>query len=324
MTRLPKVLDHYDDNGLLLRRTFGSHPVPPLIKTASDMSVARQKFDDDYALVVQTEYGREFKLPVVDAGNTLASALYFAEYGTGLEPALRKTAAANLKAALESFGFDVPDELTKTAAVELGYSGEADDISLEALFGVTPSDTMEVVRDAFDSVSPRGKRRMMLRVKEAGVSIPDDLADYGRDTVGTDFGMALELRALVLMDTEANVKLASIRAQSTESADPERLAEELDLFDREHKITHLYGKRIPDPFASVYGTTLHVKEAAANHVEVDGRHISAEAIRGLADTRADALRETFGDDFTEQFSRDPVVVMASLPVTHQQALARMI
>jgi hypothetical protein len=324
MTNIPEVLDHYDDNGLLLRRKFGDQPVPPIIKTAADMSAASQKFEDDYALTVDTEYGREFRLPVVDAGNTVASALYFAEYGDQLAPELRKVAAANLKTALESFGFDVPEELTKTATVELGYSGEAETASLEALFGVTADDEMEVVVDAFDSCSPRGKRRMMMRVKEAGAELPDGQADYARDEIGTDLDMGLDLRGLELMDPEANVKLASIRASADGDMTPDQVAEELERFDTEHFITHLYGKRIPDPYATVFGTTLQVKEASPSHVEVDGRSFSAEAIRGFADAQSDTVREQFGEEFAEQFTQDPVAVMHSLPTTHQQALARMI
>lgn len=324
MTQLPQVLDHYDDNGQLLRRKFANTPIPAIIKTAADMSVAKRKFADDYALVCQTAHGQDFRLPVVDAGNSVASALYFAEYGDQLAPELRKVAAANLKAALESFGFQVPEELSKTAALELGYSGEAESASLEVLFGVTADDPMEMVQDAFASCSPRGKRRMMMRVKEAGAQLPDDTADYARDEIGTDFDMALELRGLTLMDKAASADLARIKLAAADNVSPDLLASELEMFDLEHGLTHLYGKRIPDPYASVYGTTLQVKQASPQYVEVDGRSIPAEAIADLARDKADMVRDAFGDEFANQFEQDPVAVMHSLPVTHQQALARMI
>lgn len=324
MTTLPQVLDHYDDGGLLLRRKFAGQDVPAVIRSAADMSNVHQKLAGDYAVTTKTEYGNEFRLPVVDAGNTVASALYFAEYGDQLSPEMQKTAAARLRSALESFGFDVPEELTKTATIDLVHDTAADDRALEALFGVGPEDQMEIVRNAFDDFSPRGKRRMVMKMKEAGALVPDDIADYGGSEIGTDIYMALELRGFLLADSEANTKLAHIRQQANDDVDPSQLVESLEQFDNDYVISHLYGRHIPDPYASVYGTTLQTKEASLAHVEVDGRTFSAEDIRGFASAQEGALRDQFGDDFADQFAQDPVAVLHSLPVTHQRALARMI
>ena len=324
MSAMPKVLDHYDDAGLLLRRTFDGKAIPPIIKTAADLSNSRARHDDDYALVYQGAFGKEYRLPVVDAGNALASALYFAEYGDQLPKEHQKVAAANLKSALESFGFDVPERLTKTAAIELGRSGEADNMTLEALFGV-PDDTVEEVKGAFDSCSPRGKRRMMLQVKEAAAQLPDYMQDYGGSAVGTDFEAALDLRKLVVLDREATVQLKGLLEKSA-STDPDLLANELELFDIEHNLTHLYGRILPDPYASVFGNDMArtlSKVASANSVEIDGRHYSADTIEAFAQSKAEHIKDVFGDDFAGEFTRSPVSVLASLPVTHQQALARM-
>ena len=140
------VLDHYDDEGLLLKKAFAERGVPVVIKTAVDMSDPHDRYKDDYALVVEGPRGNEYKYPVVDAGNTLASALYFAEKGSSLPAELQKTAAANIKKALETFGFTAPEELTKTASMELGYSGAADDNSLEALFGLKNDSSIEIIQ----------------------------------------------------------------------------------------------------------------------------------------------------------------------------------
>lgn len=318
------IVDHYDDNGLLLRKTFNGNNAPAIIKTAADLSDSRVRHEADYALTYDTPFGREYKLPVVDAGNTLASALYFAEYGDKLPPQHRKTAAANLKNALESFGFQAPDELTKTAAIELGYTGEAETASLEQLFGVTDDDAMEVVQGAFDGFSPRGKRRMMMKMKEASVQTGTNMDDYARSELGTDLEMALDLRKLCVLEKEATVQLASLLEKSA-SMDPDKLASEIEMFDLEHSLTHLYGRIIPDPYASVFGTTLAIeKNASAMAVEVDGRTYSPDTIQAFAHNSADRVKDAFGDDFAEEFTRNPVAVMHSLPVTHQQAIARMI
>lgn len=322
MSKFPSVLDHYDDGGLLLRRTFDGKAIPAIIKTAADMSNARARHDDDYALVYQGEYGKEYRLPVADAGNAVASALYFAEYGDKLPAEHQKVAAANLKTALESFGFEVPEQLTKTATIELGRTGEADNMTLEALFGL-PDNTIEEVKGAFDGCSPRGKRRMMLQVKEASAQLPDRMTDYGRSEIGPDFETALDLRKLVVLEKEAAEQLKQLLEKSA-SADPDLLANELELFDIEHNLTHLYGKVLPDPYASVFGTSLAVKTASASALEIDGRHYSPDTIEAFASKSADRIKDAFGDDFADEFSRSPVSVLASLPVTHQQAIVRMI
>lgn len=322
MSTFPRVLDHYDDNGLLLRRTFSGQEVPAIIKTAADLSNARQRHDDDYALVYQGTFGKEYRLPVADAGNAVASALYFAEYGDSLPPEHRKVAAANIKTALESFGFDVPEQLTKTATIELGRTGESDDMALEALFGL-PDNTLEEVKDAFAGCSPRGKRRMMLQVKEASAVLPQNMQDYGRSEIGTDLEAALDLRKLATgLDHEAARQLKEILEKAA-SSDPDMLASEIELFDIEHDLTRLYGRRIPDPYASVFGTGLTTKTASASSVEIDGRTYTADTIEAFAQRDHDRLKDAFGEEFTGEFSRSPVTVLASLPVTHQQAIARM-
>lgn len=321
MANLPRVIDHYDDGGILLRTTFADG-VPPIVRTAINASASFQKHAQDYALVYLGDAGREYKLPVMDAGNAIASAIYFAEHGRGLPPEMQKVAAANLKTALEGYGYDVPDRLTKTAAMELGYSNESQDMSLATLFGVTADDPMREMKDAFDSCSPRGKRQMMLQVKEAGVALPEGLADYAGTQLGTDLHMAVELRKLAVMDKTASAQLEALLEKSA-STDPETLASEIGLFDIEQGITHMYGKIFPDPYASVFGTTMREKVAAAS-IEVDGRTYEVSTVEDFARKSGSQISETFGEGFAAEFAKDPVAVMASLPVDNKRAIARMI
>ena len=324
MDTLATILDHYDDGGLLLRKVFSERGVPPIIKTAADMSSPVNPQDDDYAVVANTEFGTERRYPCVDAGNTLASAVYFTEHGDKLPDELRKEAAQKISDALTGFGLTPPEDLTKTAAMELGYSGAADDMSLEKLFGVEEDNTIEMISGAFDDCSPRGKRRMMLQVKEAGVQdIPEDMADYGRASVGSDLKMALDVRRLCVLDADATEELRGIFEKSA-GADPEALAEEISNFDVNHKLTHLYGKVVPDPYASVFGMSIHKTASVVHPVEIDGKEYTREDISGFSEDSGDSVKEAFGDDFAEQFRADPVGVLGSLPVTHKQAIARMI
>ena len=326
--KLTGVIDHYDDEGLLLKKAFAQKGVPPVIKSAVDLSDAAEKLEGDYALTIKTAAGIDYKYPVVDAGNTLASALYFAEKGQNLPEDMRKTAATNINKALAEFGFDVPEELTKTASMELGYSGAADDNSLEALFGLKGDSTVEIIEDAFSELSPRGKRRMAFQVKEASADLFEKLAgglqDYASDTIGSDFRMAIDLRKVLLVGQLESNELDKI-AQMAENASPEDVAEALHEFDVRQAITHHYNSVIPDSYASVFGSSVEKAASVSRPVEISGKEYDRSDISnwysGGGETQ---LTDTFGSSFAEEFKSDPATVLDSLPITHKQAIARMI
>lgn len=326
--KITGVIDHYDDEGLMLKKAFAEKGVPPVIKTAVDLSESANRYENDYALVVSTDSGKEFKYPVVDAGNTLASALYFSETGNNLPENMRKTAAANITKALESFGFTPPEELTKTASMELGYSDKAEDTSLEKLFGLGQDPSVELVEDAFDGLSPRGKRRLAWKVKESSADMFEKLAqdtqDYASDSLGSDFKMSLDLRKILVIGSDADEGLSKI-AEMSKTADPESVAEALHAFDVQHKITHHYNSVIPDSYASVFGNGVEKAASVTRPVEVSGREYAREDISDWFSAGGESkISDAFGESFASEFKSDPASVLDSLPVTHKQAIARMI
>tara|TARA_Y100000114_G_scaffold157286_1_gene188909 strand:+ start:12494 stop:13492 length:999 start_codon:yes stop_codon:yes gene_type:complete len=326
--KLNGVLDHYDDDGLLLKKAFAEKGVPPVIKTAVDLSETNERYEDDYALVVDTDEGRQYKYPVVDAGNTLASALYFSDHGTSLPEELQKTAAAKIHTALETFGFTPPEELTKSASMELGYSDKAEDTSLERLFGLNNDDSVEIVENAFAGLSPRGKRRLSWQVKEASADVfnllSDDIQKYASADIGSDFKMSLDLRKMLLVDEEANTELDKI-AEMANTSNAEDVAEALYNFDVQHAITHQYNRVIPDSFASVYGNSVEKNASVSGLVEVGGKEYSSDTVNGWFNSGGEEkITEAFGDSFAGEFKADPAGVLSSLPVTHKKAIARMI
>ena len=327
MPSFSNVYDQYDDEGRFLRRELSDKGVPAIIKVAANLSEATIKHAEDYALVAETEHGTEYRYPVCDAGNTVASAIYFAEYGDSLPGDLRKEAAKKLNEALVSFGFTPPEELTKTAAIEVGYSGEGEDMSLETLFGFTGSDedNMELVEDAFSGLSPRGKRRLALQVKEAGAEFSEKLANYAADDIGSDFNLALDTRRLVLMEADAIIELEELQKKASAGFVGEPLAEALTEFDEKYKITHHYNNVILDPYASVFGSTIEKAANVERPVEIGGNEYTSDRIASwVTGGGASQLEDAFGEDFKEQFQADPATVLSSLPTTHKQAIARMI
>lgn len=328
MASFSTVYDQYDDDGLFLRKELGDRDVPAIIKVAANLSGASIKHAEDYAVTVDVGGQKEHRYPIVDAGNTVASAMYFTEFGHALPDDLRKEAAAKITEALSSFGFSVPETLTKTAAFEVGFSGEGDDMSLEKLFGFTGSDEddMELLEGAFDGLTPRGKRRLALQVKQAGAEMPSKLDDYAAASVGSDFGLGIDTRKMVVgLHPEALMELGEIEKEAAVGTDGEVIAEKLASFDERHKITHHYNKVILDPYASVFGSSVEKSANVARPVDIDGNEYTSDAIASWANgSGSDQLASAFGEDFRDQFQADPSTVLSSLPVTHKQAIARMI
>ena len=319
------VLDQYDDNGLFLRKELGGTQPPTIIKTAANLSDVAVKHDEDYALVASTPYGKEHRYPCTDAGNTITSSMYFSEYGHQLPQDLQVKVASKLNEALINFGFEPTQEITKTASIELGYSDHADNMSLDVLFGVDQDTQYEKLTDAFDGFSPRGKRRLMLQVKEASVSVPDSMSVYGNDHMGSDLQMSIDLRKMVVLDEVESNALDFIMEKAA-SVDVDTLASAIYEFDIKNGITGLYGRMIPDPYISVLGNSIEkvAMEKVSSVVEIGGREYGSSDISGYLESSGDKISEAFGDEMRDQLSQDPVNVLKSLPTTHQQAIARMI
>jgi len=316
------ILDRYDDNDRFLRKIFASRGIPPVVKTAAYADDQITKHAADYAVSVSQDGASQLKYPIFDSGNALASALYFSEYGQQLPQEQQKTAAENIRNALESFGFTVPEELSKTASMELGFSDEAEDMSLEALFG--SSDEVTIVKDAFNDCTPRGKRRLMVQVKEAGITVPEGTDAYLSEGLGSDLEMALDTRKLCIDpdNTDELDKLDSLLVKAS-AVDPEKLVKELEEFDVSNQLVHLYSRLIPDPYASVYGRSME-KAASAEGVEVNNDMLTEAEFSSLIGNNETSLTESFGETLVKQLQSDPVSVYNSLPTPHKKAIGNLL
>lgn len=308
LPKLPLIVDRNDDHDQLLNKTFEEKGLPEIIKTAAVTSSAAGN-DTDFGLVLRGPTGNQYKYPLMDAGNALASALYFGEYGAQLPAAFQKTASAQISQALTAFGYDPPGDLVKIAADSLAEQRMSDELAFADMFGFDEDDQFEQLEGAFDGLSPRGKIRMAMTVKEASV------------TVGHNFLPAIDIRKMHLKTEEDLEELNGIKAKVA-SVTAVELAAELYQFDLDKGLTHLYHKHIPDAADSVFNSDL-IKQAAPGPVEIDGREYTADTIGSFAGNRKDTIVDAFGEDFYEQFSGSPRDVLDSLPITHKQALARM-
>lgn len=321
----PIVLDQYDDGGALFRAELGSDPPGDLLKTAADLASTR-RYAADYALSFEGPHGVEHRFPTVDAGNTLISAMYFEKTAAALPTTVRTQTSQRLRAALDGFGFKTSEGFDKTAASEvdvLSYNTEQEGTSLEALFGVgAADDPFEMVRDEFSGLSPRGKQRFAMTIKTAGLELPPELEDYASTTLGSDVDAAIDLRMLHV-GAEQHPAMRELK-KTAAACDPAELVSFLEEFDASNGLTHLYGRRLPDPIMSVHSTVLRktamLKEATA---VVAGREYAAQDISAFAKAQATQLSDTFGADLASELAARPVETLQSLPEPHQRAIARM-
>ena len=314
----PPVLDHQDDDGAFFVRILGNGPCPDIVKTAADTSLA-QPYEQDYALAVNTPSGPLFKYPIVDAGNAVVSAIYFEKTASALPEGLRQEAATRLCEALVSVGLQPTEALTQLASAE--KTASAPDL-YEARYQEMRARPTNVV-DEFLSRAPAQRRELALMMKTAGQQLPDDVACYGAEAFGSDLQFACNLRVqLTSADHRANfddlLKVAYAHS-------PAEIVEVLADFDLATGLTRFYDTKLPDPYRSVYGTTL--EKAAMRKVasiSIGGRDYSSNVVAEFARIHAADINGTFGPGVGEQLASSPVEVLSSLPDPHRRAIATMI
>ena len=307
------ILDHYDDHGKYLREVF-AEGVPAFVKHACAANDSAVKFAEDYATVISGDKGVSYKYPLLDMGNAVASAVYFAKFGDGLPPEKRKEAAEAIKAALTAYGLEAPEELTKAASAELAYSPEAENAMLEDLF---KSDGDVVLDEYFDDASPRARRRLFMQVKEAGVKLASARPEFFAVEMGTDVAVGIAARRLCVVEDAATDELTQMMKTASATA-PEELVAKLATFDKEHQLIHLYDRHIPDPYSTVYG---RVFEKSAEPVAMfNGESTKESVLKDQFQEKYVKLAEAFGEEGAKQLVAEPVTVFNSLPAPHKQAI----
>ena len=314
------ILDKYDDKGAYLHTVFGEDGIPPLLKTAANVSLETQKHAEDYAFVGgNAKTGRIYAYPLHDVGNAVASAIYFDKFASQhLNPELHAQVAKRIHGALEDFGLEPPEEITKSAAVSISVDPHAEDMLLEDLFG---TDGMEVLSDHFDGCSPRGKQRLMLQVKEAGVKLASDQEAYGFDDLGTDLWAGVMSRKRLVLDESQLDRLDTILEKSA-SVKPHVTEEALHQFDIDNQLVHHYDSLVIDPILSVYGRTF--EKSAEPVARVGDREMNSEDFTEAIGNHKERLMDVFGESMVEQLETDPVVVYNSLPMPEQQAISNIL
>lgn len=162
---------------------------------------------------------------------------------------------------------------------------------------------------------------LMKRANALGIPMSEEVQQYGgtRYAAPSDIKIAMDLREQFLDENQKHVlgKVAELRPAMA----PDDFATLLGEFDKVAGIDCHYGQYIPDPFASLF-----TKEA---ETEEDGSYVigndivSNNQLKEFASSpHFDALEKAYGEDFAEEFKKDPIGIFKSLPADQKKHIAR--
>jgi hypothetical protein len=173
-------------------------------------------------------------------------------------------------------------------------------------------------------------------VKQASamaIDVPDIARKYGAEGLAPEFEIKiafdarrLELQAypdvLRVLDavedvilTQGGAKLASLALHPIEACAL------LSEFDKDTGLNRSYDRTIPDPYFSIFGEKTASKAAWSDIVGND--MITYADLRRLAHVGTHTVRDTFGEDFQEEFRKDPIGVYESLPRDQKKMVIHM-
>jgi hypothetical protein len=172
-------------------------------------------------------------------------------------------------------------------------------------------------------MSPQHRREycanMVKRAQELGIPVSDTAAAYGADGYAEPgvLKIALEGRRLVITEdlvTEVLDKIASLQP----SLPPAQYATLLSEFDKAAGIDHLYDRNIMDPYISTYG-----EKRASDSIVVGNDFVSVKQLKHLGAIGFETVKHRFGENFAEEFAKDPTGIFNSLPLDQKRVMMRM-
>lgn len=200
-----------------------------------------------------------------------------------------------------------------------------------ALEGRYPLDTYEHVKMAseyFDtygqSLSPADRREyctnMVSRADELHVSVSDVARKYASASYAPaeEFEVAMDCRRALLSREQLPTfnKLASVAG---DSVDPEIFALALAEFDKTAGLDAYYDRDVYDPYFSVFGV-----EKQAQFMEVMGSdYVNGPMLERVAASHSAFFTKHFGEDFAEEFRKDPIAIFKSLPMEQKKVISRL-
>ncbi len=307
--------------------------------------------DKEFALVIFAKNGEKHrKFPLHNAEALAVSAHYYEKTASSLPPKARVIAASNLMMAHLRFGAEPPEDLSKIASEDVvgPYYNEAEDRPHER--APLPNIVTRVTKYAIERELPDGSfmdafpitdlaetrmsatelrkvafqipahdryeaaLKVQARLRDLGEKPDAELAKVASFDPNPAFMAHIAARREALVDDDAKKVLDEL-VKIAEKLKPPYLARALEDFDRRTKLSHLWDKRIRNPWDSCY------QQKTAGLAQ-DNKTITKEALVALIDSGK--LKAMFKESTLKDFRKMPVEVFKSLPVPTRSTIAGML
>ena len=173
-------------------------------------------------------------------------------------------------------------------------------------------------------------------VKQAdamAIAVPDVALRYGSEELApvVDIKVAFDMRrmelqqypdALQLLNEVESVILVPDGTKVASALQPQQAWELLVEFDRQSGLDRSYDKTVPDPYYSLFGREKVASQSAWSDV-IGNDMVTFADLRRLSTVGTHTVRDTFGEEFQEDFRKDPVGLYESLPRDQKRMVIHM-
>jgi len=162
--------------------------------------------------------------------------------------------------------------------------------------------------------------KLAAKAHQIGFPLDEDIEDAG-STLRADDGhlqAALEMRKVACAPGDDRAFLDEL-FEKRATVEPDVYAEVLRRFDVSKGLDKGWDHVVLDPWSSTFGMN-----KVAEVVWEDGpERVTSEELSHLALEHGGALRDVYGEKFTDEFMKDPIGIFNSLPLTWKRQLARL-
>ncbi len=157
---------------------------------------------------------------------------------------------------------------------------------------------------------------MVKAASAIGIEVSDEARKYGAERYAPvdEMKVAMDVRKRALLDERHHHVLDQL-FEKRATMHPDLFCQTLGLFDRQTGLHHYYDQYVPDPYWSTYGA-----DKTAEFVETIGNdNVTEQALKQMVEpghnrgTALPLLIRTFGEDFANEFRKDPVGIFKSMP-----------
>jgi hypothetical protein len=165
---------------------------------------------------------------------------------------------------------------------------------------------------------------MVKRAQELGIPVSDEARKYGSEKYASAIELQFAIDARKALIDDADLRgLYDELVKSAALMPPEEYAVVLGELDKAAGVAAYYDRDVPDPFASTFGFDKTAEDEKKTFTDIIGNYYVTAADLERLKSNKPGLKSTFGDDFCEEFCKDPVGIYKSLPVDQKKLLIRM-